>query len=276
MEGQALSGNCIATPDHSRRTAECKAWGVQDGSRTPDWRGAQPDLCPGAGGGWRDNRETRKQGWSRASGYPIAAVAAASFKRCTSDRAQRSHFYNGPGVRTGHRNGADVPGEMPIRIEGYLGLTIAGDRPFEVVVKTVDAERIPINKGRRRTRPIPGSERLIAPDFYQQPSPNSGTEASHAKQKAIVTRLFGLPQRAFLSDRRSERLALSGRFQPECFSFCREDVHCGSVLEEPDDAGIRRPDDMGGVLQHRTNIGGPPGRGSLMAAACHKGDNQQS
>jgi hypothetical protein len=56
---------------------------------------------------------------------------------------------------------------MQTPIEGDLNVAIPLGRVFEIGVKSVDAERVPISEWNRLARSIPRFERLAAADFHQ-------------------------------------------------------------------------------------------------------------
>jgi hypothetical protein len=165
---------------------------------------------------------------------------------------------------------------MPTRVEGDLDLAISVDCSLEIVVEGVDAERVPIGESNRSAGLVPGSQRLAVPRFYQKPTPGPRAEAPNSEQVSIVTRLSNLPERAFLSKRCTEGLALPGRLQLEDLPFCGEDARDAGVLEERDDAGVRdRGNDGSRVSEHATNLGILPDGCRVVApgredAECHQ------
>jgi len=56
---------------------------------------------------------------------------------------------------------------MQTPIEGDLNVAILLSRVFEIGVKSVDAERVPISEWNRSACSVPRSERLAAADFHQ-------------------------------------------------------------------------------------------------------------
>ena len=145
--------------------------------------------------------------------------------------AQPSRIDDGPGVRAGKRDGADVHREMPPRVESDIELGNVVDCSFEIVVQSVDAERVPISDGSGSTGPVPRSQGLATLNFYQEPTPNAGTETCDPEQEPVVPRLPGFPQRAFLSEHRVHRLALRWRSQTKYSRFCNGDTDDRGVLE---------------------------------------------
>ncbi|HMF87071.1 MAG TPA: hypothetical protein VK575_03260 [Gemmatimonadaceae bacterium] len=125
---------------------------------------------------------------------------------------------------------------MPTRVEIDLNPAIPV-WPFQIVVQTVDAERVPISECNLSTRPVPRSQWLATADFHQQPAASFRTETTDSQQKPIIARFAGLPKLAFPSDRRSQGSAAFWLLQVEGSTPSTDDVG-GSVPEKNDDAGV--------------------------------------
>src|SRR5438445_3351660 len=166
---------------------------------------------------------------------------------------------------------------MPARVEGDLYLAVVVQSSFQIVVEPVDTDCVPVGERNRSTVSVPRSHELAASNLHQEPTPSSGTEATHSEKKSIVARLSSLPESAFLSDRRMEGYALIGYLRLEDFAFGVESAGAGGVLEERDDAVVNDGSyDDGRVFDDLRNVATTLDPGVLVAGGGEKTGHQQA